>query len=267
MSAFKSCAFAGSVVHKRLAPRRHAFRYRVFALCLDVDEIDKLSSGLRLFSRGRWNLLSFHDADHGAGTGQPVGQLARELLQAAGLAQYGARIELLCYPRLLGYVFNPLSVYFGHDANGRLGAVIYEVTNTLNERRSYVIEAGSVREQGVISQRCSKALYVSPFTEADASYGFHVVPPGERVVVGVDLREQGKPVLKTHFAGSRIPLSDRAIARLLLAYPLMTFKVVAAIHLEALRLWLKGIPVQPYHSSPRYSSIAVRTTIEKAEKV
>lgn len=264
MRPLRSCAFVGQVVHKRVAPRRHAFSYRVFALCLDVDEIDHLSAVVRLFSRGRWNLLSFHDADHAAGTGEPAGAHARALLHGAGLAQYGARIELVCYPRLLGFVFNPLSVYFAYDAGEKLGAIIYEVTNTLRERKSYVIPVSTPRAKGVVSQGCDKELYVSPFTAAAASYGFHVLPPGERIVIGVNVREQGKPVLKTHFSGSRRELTDRAIAGLLLGYPLMTMKVVAAIHLEALRLWLKGVPVRPYHASPRYSSTTVESVIGKA---
>lgn len=267
MIARDSCAFVGHVVHKRLTPRRHAFRYRVFALCLDVDEIDALAGRLRLFSRGRWNLLSFYDCDHAAGSGERVGVHARVLLREAGLEQYGARIDLVCYPRLLGYVFNPLSVYFAHDAQGRLGAIIYEVTNTLRERKSYVIPVPVSQAEGAVAQSCAKELYVSPFTAAAASYGFHVVPPGERIVVGVDLREQGQPVLKTHFRGSRIELSDRAIAGLMLRYPLMTIKVVVAIHLEALRLWLKGVPVQPHYASPRYSFTTVARPAKKVENV
>jgi DUF1365 family protein len=266
MSASRSCAYVGHVVHKRLVPRPHAFSYRVFTLCLDVDEIDAVAARLRLLSRGRWNLLSFHDRDHAAGTGEPVGSRARTLLHEAGLGHCGSRIELVCYPRLIGFVFNPLSVYFAYDAAGELGAIIYEVTNTLKERRSYVIPVTSREQGGVVSQTCGKELYVSPFTAGAASYGFHVVPPCERIVVGVDLREQDQPVLKTHFRGERIELSDRAILGLLVRYPLMTFKVVAAIHLQALRLWLKGIPVQPYHASPRYSFTAVTGPAAKTGK-
>lgn len=267
MSPYKSRAYVGHVVHKRLAPRRHAFSYRVFALCLDVDEIDRLAAGLRFFSRGRWNLLGFHDADHADGSGAPVAVHARALLQHAGLSRFDARIDLVCYPRLLGFVFNPLSVYFAYDADGRLGAVIYEVTNTLRQRRSYVIPVADPAADGVVAQHCDKQLYVSPFTAVDATYGFHVIAPGDDVVIGVDLREQGAAVLKTHFRGSRMDLSDRAVALLLLRYPLMTAKVFAAIHLQALRLWLKGVPVAPYHASPRYAFTVVGTATEKGENV
>ena len=212
MSVLRSCAYVGTVVHKRLSPRRHEFCYRVFALCLDVDEIDRMAERLRLFSRGRWNLLSFHDTDHGARTGEPVAVHARALLHSAGLESYGARIELVCYPRMLGFVFNPLSVYFGYDGDGRLGVIVYEVTNTLGERKSYVIPATEASETGVFAQQCAKELYVSPFTVAGGSYRFHVVPPGDRIVIAVALREFEQPVLKTHFRGRRMALSDRAIA-------------------------------------------------------
>lgn len=267
MTSFRSCAYVGQVVHKRLTPRRHAFTYRVFAFCLDVDEIDRLARSFRLFSHNRWNLLSFHDADHAAGTGEPVGSHARGVLRSAGLEAYGARIELVCYPRLLGYVFNPLSVYFAYDAGDRLGAIMYEVSNTLKERKSYVIPIVGPREDGVVSQACDKEMYVSPFTAPEAAYSFRVVPPSEKIVVGVDLREQGQPVLKTHFQGRRLELSDRSLAGLLLRYPLMTFKVIAAIHLEALRLWMKGVPLRSYHASPSYSFTKIETVIGKAQNV
>ncbi len=267
MTTFRSCAFVGNVVHKRLMPRRHAFTYRVFALCLDVDELDRLSGSLRLFSHNRWNLLSFHDADHAAGTGEPVGAHAREVLRSSGLGAFGARIELVCYPRLLGYVFNPLSVYFGYDVHDRLGAIIYEVSNTLKERKSYVIPVASSPEDGVVAQACDKAMYVSPFTASEAGYSFRVVPPADQILVGVDLREQGQAVLKTYFKGSRLALSDKALAGLLLRYPLMTFKVIAAIHIEALRLWMKGVPLKPYHASPRYSFTKIDTVAGKIQNV
>lgn len=258
MSAFKSCIYAGTVVHKRLSPKPHAFHYRVFALCLDVDEIDRLDAGLRLFSRNRRNLLAFRDADHGDGSAEPVGDKARRLLTDAGLARFAARIELVCYPRLLGYVFNPLSVYFCRDAAGDVGAVIYEVNNTFGERKSYLIEAGAAGD-AVIAHSCAKELYVSPFTHALGTYSFHMRPPADGVLVGVAFREAGRPVLKTHFRGDHMPISDRTIAVMTARHPLMTLKVVSAIHVEAARLWAKGVPVVTRHTSPAYSATIVKS--------
>jgi len=266
MSGFRSCIYTGTVVHKRLEPKRHAFSYQVFTLCLDVDEIDRLARKLRLFSRGSRNLLSFHDADFAAGTGEPVGDHARGLLRNSGLDACTARVELVCYPRLLGFVFNPISVYFAYDRSDRLGAIIYEVSNTVGERRSYVLpvegEAG-----GVVRQNCTKHLYVSPFTAETGAYAFNIVPPGPRILIGVNFREQDRPVLKTHFSGSRMELDDRTLAWLFLRYPLMTLKVVGGIHFEALRLWLKGVPVRPYFASPRYAATAVTRNTGKSVNV
>jgi uncharacterized protein len=258
MSAFSSCLYQGTVVHKRLAPHLHGFSYRVFSLCLDVDEIDAAAQRCRLFSRNRANLLSFHDADHGAGDGREVGDQIRSALVQAGLAACTARIQLLCYPRILGFVFNPLSVYFCHDTEGRLGAIVYEVSNTFKERTSYVIPVESAAD-GVVQQQCTKGMSVSPFTAHRGHYGFHVRPPGQSVLVGVSLREgdtssvKGRPVLKTHFRGERRPLSDHGIVTALAGHPLMTFKVVAAIHYEAAKLWFKGVPLIQRHRSDRFS--------------
>jgi uncharacterized protein len=251
MSALASCLYEGTIVHKRLTPRRHAFSYRVFALCLDVDEIDLLDRRLRLFSRNRRNLLGFRDADLGAEGAEPVADKTRRLLDRCGLGECGARIELICYPRLLGYVFNPLSVYFCRDASGAIGAVIYEVSNTFGERRSYVIPANEAAVS--ISQTCAKEMYVSPFTGASGRYGFHGIAPSDRIVIGVNFREAGQPVLKTHFCGERRPLTDGAIAGAVARHPFMTLKVIGAIHFEALRLWAKGVPLVARHTSPAYS--------------
>jgi hypothetical protein len=258
MTGLASCVYEGTVVHKRLVPREHGFAYRVFALCLDVDEIDEVARRLRLFSRNGGNLLSFRDADLGPGGAEPAAVKARRLLGLCGLSGCGVRIDLVCYPRLLGYAFNPLSVYFCRNDEGAVGAVIYEVTNTMGERKSYVIPATPAN--GAIAQACAKEMYVSPFTAPSGHYGFHCVPPGERIVIGVNFREAGRPVLKTHFRGERRGLSDKAILGLVARYPLMTLKVIGAIHYEAARLWAKGVPVVTRHSSPAYSFTIVDQT-------
>ncbi len=225
-----SALYEGDVTHTRIFPRRHAFRYRVFSLLLDLDEIDGLS--LKLFARNRAALASFHDADHG--DGRPLKEWATAKLAEVGIEADGP-IRLLCYPRILGYVFNPLSVWFCHRADGHLAATIYEVHNTFGERHSYVLPAGE-------TQACDKAFYVSPFLSQDCRYVFAIVPPGEDVVIAIRESEGGAPVLNAVFSGKHKALTDRALASALVRHPLMTLKVVAAIHFEAFRLWLKRVP-------------------------
>ena len=181
------------------------------------------------------------------------------MLRAAGLEHACPRITLLCYPRLLGFVFNPLSVYFCYRQDGRLGSIVYEVSNTFRERKSYVIPVAR-DDGGVIAQSCAKEMYVSPYTSRSGSYGFRVLPPGERVVVGVDFSSIDGTVLKTQFRGQRRNLSDWTIAGLVARHPLMTFKVVAGIHIQAARLWLKGVPLVERHVSPAYSFTVVKPT-------
>jgi len=253
------CLYVGDVVHARLRPRAHKLRYRVFSLLLDLDRLGEVAGACRLFSHNRFNLFAFHDRDHGPGDGTPAAIHARELFTRAGLDAASLRVLLLAYPRVLGYVFNPLSVYFALAADGRLQALAYEVNNTHAERRSYVVHAGEA-VNGVYAHGCAKELYVSPFTPADGRYGFRVRPPGPHVMVAVQLRDRDGALLRTHFRGDARPLGDRALAGLALRLPFLTLKVIAAIHWEALRLWLKRVPVVQRHASPRYN-----VTVVKAE--
>lgn len=252
MSAPASAIYAGEVVHKRLRPRRHRLRYSVFSTLIDLSELPDLDRRLRLFSWNRFNLFSFHEADHGPGRAGGLEAHIRALLAERDLDIGRGRIALLCYPRVLGYVFNPLSVYFCHDEESGLRAIVYEVSNTFQERCSYVVpvpgDAGST-----IFQSCRKQLYVSPFLSHGGRYTFHIDPPGQRTAVGVTVREGGGPVLKAHFSGRRQPLTDGTLLRALVRYPLMTWKVIAAIHVEALKLWLKGLRTTARPKAVRYA--------------
>lgn len=250
----QAALFAGHVVHKRLRPKPHALDYRVFSLLVDVDGIDAVSRRLWLLSRNAFNLFSLYDRDHGAGDGQSVGEIARRCLADAGRPSEGRRILLLTYPRLLGYVFNPLSVFYVKAPDGKLETVIYEVSNTFGERKSYVLDAGKRHDGGVYAQSCAKEMYVSPFAAGVGGYAFRVTEPANEAVVAVLLRDTQGALIKTHFRGQRRPLTDAALLRVALSYPLMTLKIIAAIHYEALRLWLKGIPLTTRHTSPKYSS-------------
>ncbi|WP_439815655.1 DUF1365 domain-containing protein [Zavarzinia sp. CC-PAN008] len=239
--------YAGLVVHARTRPRRHALRHGVFSLLLDLDELADLDRGLRLFGHNRRALFGLHDSDHG--DGGPLRPWVEAQARAAGIDLGGGRVRLLCYPRILGYVFNPLSVYFCDDAHGRLAAILYEVHNTYGERHTYVIPVAAddgADAAASVRQACDKAFHVSPFIDRTMRYRFRIVPPGERVAVGIQVDDAEGTLLSATFQGRRRPLDDRALAWAFLRYPLMTLKVTAAIHWHALRLWLKGVRFLPH---------------------
>ena len=230
-----SAIYEGWVTHRRFAPRRHAFRYRVFVLLLDLDELEELSR-LRLF---RWNkpgATSFHDRDHG--DGRDLRAWLDGVLAAEGISAKGAK-RVLCYPRIFGYVFNPLSVWFCHHENGGIAAIVYEVHNTYGERHTYVLRVDEHRDS--IRQRCAKSFYVSPFLPMNCTYDFKVRLPADNVLIAINETEAGIPVLSAAFSGKRKPLSDTSLAVSLWRHPLMTLKVTMAIHFEAVRLMLKGV--------------------------
>lgn len=251
-----SAIYRGAVVHDRHRPKRHRLRYRVFSLLLDLDELPALDSGSRLFAYNRWAPFAFHDADHGPTTGEPLRPWVEACLSEAGITPDGGPIRLLCYPRVFGYVFNPLSVFFCYRRDGALAAILYEVCNTYRERHTYILP---VRDAGkaVIRQRCGKALYVSPFIGMDAHYDFRIVPPGEGVNVVIRQEDADGLLLAASFRGDRAPMTDRTLLRCLAGFPFLTLKIIAAIHWEALRLWLKGFRVFPHApaAAPVQSSV------------
>lgn len=246
-----SALYTGTVMHQRLRPRRHHLRYRVFSLLLDLDELPALAARLRLFSLDRFNLFSFHGRDHGAGEPQGPRAHVERQLQAAGLPT-GGPIRLLAMPRMLGHVFNPLSVYFCHAPGGALQAMLYEVNNTFGERHSYLVPVApeSAGEGRWVEQRCDKHLHVSPFLPLDMHYRFRVRPPGEDLSVGVQAHDAQGAVLVARLDAQRRPLSDAALLRAFCTHPLLTLKVVGAIHWEALRLWCKRVPLHRRTPAP-----------------
>ncbi|KWV57712.1 hypothetical protein AS026_30905 [Rhizobium altiplani] len=250
-----SALYVGEVIHARHRPCRHRLRYRVFSMLLDLDELPALDHRLRLFGHNRWGLYSFQEADHGEGMSGGLRAWVERQLIDAGVTVDGIRIRLLCYPRIFGYVFNPLTVYFCSGPDGAVRAVLYEVCNTFLERHTYVIPVAT--DFGAIRQSCAKELYVSPFVPMDCRYEFRIAPPDKRVVIAINECDDEGPLLVATFSGKRIEISDRRLLSMLFKYPLMTLKVMGGIHWEALRLWMKGVPAQRH----RPAGIPVATTI------
>jgi uncharacterized protein len=257
MTSLRSALFAGHVVHQRTRPKRHRLRYSVFYLALDLEEAPAVGAALRLFSVNRFNVFSFHEQDHGDGSSLPLLGQIRAKLRAAELDAEGA-IVLLTMPRMLGYAFNPLSLYFCYGKDGGVAAILYEVNNTFGQRHTYLIPA-TPDADGLVRQESAKSLYVSPFLDTDMSYAFVAAPPMERVAISISARDKEGPVLIARLAANRIPLADRTLLRALLAYPFLTLKVLAAIYLEALRLWLKGV-----RPTARPTQLTGQTTVGQA---
>jgi DUF1365 family protein len=243
--------YPGEVMHARLRPFGHRFVYRVFSMLIDLDRLDELGRMSTLFSVNKANLASFHESDHVERDGESIRAFADRLLEGAGL-EPAARILLLAYPRIFGYVFNPISVYFAYDGECRLIALIYEVRNTFGQRHSYVapIGPGELSAAGV-RQRRTKLFHVSPFIDMGACYHFRVLPPGKVVRLRIHETEGGEPLLAATFAGQAKMLTTRALAICLLKIPFMTWKITAGIHWEALKLWLKGARFRKSPAPPK----------------
>ena len=248
--AAEDAIYVGDVTHKRVGPVSHGLRYRVFSLLLDCDRLGERSGKPRLFSHNRFNLISIFDRDYGDGRGLPA--YLRAIADKSGHGGQVRRFVMLCYPRVLGYVFNPLTVYYGLDHEDRVRLSIYEVTNTFGERKSYVIPARP-NAAGLVWQRCPKQFFVSPFNKVSGSYSFHLSPIGETLTLGVALKDNDKPVLRAHFHGRRKAFSDSALLKALAGSGLMTVKVIAGIHYEALKLWLKGLRLETKPAPPAHA--------------
>lgn len=241
-----SALYCGEVTHRRLRPREHRLRYRVFWLLLDLAELDQIDSRMRLLSRNRFNLLSFHDQDYGDGSGRPLREQVTALLRREGLDIGAGAVRLLTMPRVLGYVFNPISLYYCHGPDERLAAVIYEVTSTFGERHAYVLPvADGDADQGLIRQEARKALHVSPFMSMDMRYAFRGHAPAEWMDLTIDGTDSEGLLIATSMTGRRHKLTDGAIFRAFVSIPFLTLNVISAIHWEALKLWLKGVHLQP----------------------
>jgi uncharacterized protein len=244
--------YFGDVMHARLKPMGHRFNYRVMSLLIDLDRLDEAGRQSSLFAVNRPALYSFNERDHGNRDGSSLRDYAQRCAAQRGIDLTGGRVLLLCYPRLFGYTFNPLSAYFCYRASGELALIIYEVRNTFGDIHAYVlpVQPGEISAAGVRQQQ-DKLFYVSPFVEMAMRYYFRVSPPGESVKLRILETDNEGPLLSATFSGRRRALTTTALLRSFFALPLVTFKIVAAIHWEALRLWLKGARLVPRANAAR----------------
>jgi DUF1365 family protein len=243
--------YVGDVMHARLKPMGHRFNYRVMSLLIDLDRLDDADQQSPLFGVNRAALYSFREHDHGDRDGSSLRAYAQRCAGEHGIDLSGGRVELLCYPRLLGYTFNPLSTYFCWQADGTLALMIYEVRNTFGDIHAYVlpVRPGEQTDAGIRQQQ-DKLFYVSPFLDMPMRYHFRVAPPGDTVRLRILETDPRGPLLAATFAGERQPLTTMALLRCFAGLPLVTFKIMAAIHWEALRLWIKGARLVPRPAPP-----------------
>jgi DUF1365 family protein len=238
--------YVGCVMHARLKPIGHRFSYRVMSLLIDLDRLADADRQSPLFGVNRAALYSFHEADHGKRDGSSLRVWAQRCAAERSIDLTGGRVLLLCYPRLLGYTFNPLSVYFCYRADGGLALLIYEVRNTFGDIHPYVLPvlSGEISDAGVRQQQ-DKLFHVSPFIAMAMRYHFRVLPPGARVQLRILETDHESPLLAATFNGSRRALNTKELLCVFFGLPLVTMKIMAAIHWEALRLWLKGARLVP----------------------
>lgn len=240
----RSALYVGRVTHHRPRPRVHDLSYSLFYALIDLDEAPALVRR-GLFGWNRPAALAYFDRDHGSGDGRPLRECLDAQVTGAGLPARRYRYELLCLPRVFGYVFNPISVVWCYDG-AALVAMIYEVNNTFGDRVHYVLPV-TAPEAPVVRQRCDKTMHVSPFFDVAGSYRFDLTRPGERFALSIRHEDDQGLLLHAGFTGRRLPWTTRHLGLALARFPLATVKVIAGIHWEALRLWAKGVP---FHSRP-----------------
>jgi hypothetical protein len=232
--------YRAEVMHQRFVSATYRFRYRVFSLLLDIDAIDQAASSSWLFSRNRFNLLSFYDRDHLPGGSRDLRSWATGVLADGGIDETGLTIRLLCFPRVLGWVFNPLSLWYCERRDGSPVAVIAEVRNTFGERHCYLLKPPHGQVGWPLRQRHAKQFHVSPFIGMQAAYDFRLSRPDERLRVVIREFEDDRLILVATQTGERRPFRSTELLREALRVPFQTLKVLSAIHWQALKIWLRG---------------------------
>jgi len=243
------CVYIGKVYHKRHTPFVHQFTYRVFTLWLDIDA---LPTNLKTFSHNRFNLFSLHNKDHGYKDGSSIRKYVEDAAKLKNIDINGGKIFMLTFPRILGYVFNPITVYFCYDQNGALKAILHQVKNTFGEQHGYMLSVNETQNAQTIKQECKKIFHVSPFIHMDCTYKFRITDPNDELNFAIhQFTDKDKKILTATWNGKRNALNDETLIKTLLTHPLLTLKIIIGIHWEALRLVLKGAKYIPKPKPPK----------------
>ena len=230
--------YTGKVIHKRFKPKEHYFKYNVFSLLLDLNELEEINKYIKFFSYNKFNIISFYDKDHGDRDGSSIKLWVKKNLKSIGIMTEDISIKLLCYPRIFGYVFNPLSTYFIYNKHSELISIFYEVKNTFGEQHTYIFKA---QDEKTVQNKCKKKFYVSPFIEMDCEYHFKTLNPREQLSVVINQNDKDGKLLFASQDGVSKDFNNKNLILSYLTHPLMTFKIIGAIHYEAFKLWAKRI--------------------------
>ena len=231
-----SCIYNGIVTHKRFKPVEHFLKYKTFSFLIDLDEVKKLDKKNLIFSYNKFNIFSFYDSDHGDRDGKSLKEWVNETLRKFNINKSINKIKLLCYPRIFGYVFNPLSIFYCYEDN-KLKFIFYEVKNTFNEQHTYIFKVNGLDK---IQQICKKKFYVSPFMDMNTYYDFKLINPEEQLFVSIKQTDKEGIILTAVQTGDKKEFNFKQLLINLFKYPLMTIKIISAIHFEAFLLWKKG---------------------------
>ena len=231
-----SCIYNGEVKHTRFKPVKHFLNYKTFSLFIDLDDIEQLDKSISIFSHNKFNIFSFYNKDHGDRDGKCLKKWVISNLQKYKIEGNISKIKILCYPRIFGYVFNPLSIFYCYE-NDKLKSIFYEVKNTFNEQHTYIFK---IKDGEEIKQKCKKKFYVSPFMDMETFYNFKLIDPNQRLSVMIKQTDAEGTVLTATQTGDKIEFNFKQLLINFFRYPLMTLKIISSIHFEALLLWKKG---------------------------
>ena len=244
----ENCLYIGKVFHKRHIPFEHAFTYRVFTVLVDLDELPELSKCLKWLSFNRFNLFSLYNKDHARRDGSEIRPWIETAARAKNIDIEGGKIYMLTFPRVLGYVFNPITLYFCYNRDGALKAVLHQVKNTFGEQHGYLLPVQN--NEDIVKQECAKIFHVSPFIQMDCEYKFRFRAPEDTLDLSIHQFTADGKILTALWDGTRQKLSDRNLLKTLITHPFLTLKIIIGIHVEALHLWRKGAKYIPKPAPP-----------------